>query len=312
MKSRACIRFESVCGRPLRRRARRRFCSELVALLCLGQSACREAPESSAGQAAPPASAGAGGAESAATEAALAQMAAAVSKSINPTGLPPYSGPVGAIRGTVISSGDEPPLRAEQIAKLPASGCPRAGEMYRKLFRLGPNAELADALVTVTEYEGFLPPDAKPVVVRAEGCAWNTRTVALTFGQRLEVENRDSEPYIPRLEGAPTLALRIAMPGGPGVPLFAPQAGKYALVETTRDYMRADVFILNYPTAKVTGYDGGFAFEGLPVGDVRVTAYLPATGKSVDQRIKIEAGVTKEVSLQLPFSLTEFEKNPPR
>jgi hypothetical protein len=309
MDSRACVRFETVSGCRLRKGSRSALRCGLAIVLCLAGSACREAEKSAPGQAAAEASAGASSEASAASEAAMAAMAAAVSNSINPNGLAPYSGPVGAIRGVVTSSGDEPPLRPEQIEKLPASGCPRASEMYRKLFRLGPSGELADALVTVTEYQGFLQPDTKPVVVRGEGCAWNTRTVALTFGQRLEVENRDAEPYIPRLEGAPTLAMRIAMPGGAGVPLFAPQAGRYALVEQTRDYMRADVFILNYPTAKVTGYDGSFAFEGIPVGEVRVTAFLPATGKSVEQRIKVEAGVSKEVALQLPFSLAEFEQN---
>src|SRR5262245_27851485 len=133
MKPRACVRFRQVYGWG----PQSRWCSGLAIVFCLSANACREETQSAPGQAAAPASAGAGG-SAAALAAAMASMAAAVSKSLNPTGLPPYSGPVGAIRGVVTNMGDEPPLRPEQIEKLPASGCQRASEMYRKLFRLGP------------------------------------------------------------------------------------------------------------------------------------------------------------------------------
>jgi hypothetical protein len=195
----------------------------------------------------------------------------------------------------------------EQIAKLPLQGCPRAQQLYRKLFRQGPDGSLADALVTVTEYKGFIAPEGEVVRVRAEGCAWSSRTLALTFGQHLEVQNVDSQPYIPSLQGAPTPALRIAVPHGAPVPLFFPRPGQFGLVETTRDYMRADVFVLNYPLAQVTELDGRFAFDGIPVGEVRVTAYLPALGKAVDQRVTIEAGKTADITLTLPFSLADYE-----
>jgi hypothetical protein len=239
--------------------------------------------------------------------AARQQQAEAVAKSINPSGLPPYSGPVGGLKGRVLLSGDPAPTQLARAAKIPEQGCPRAQQLYRKLFRQGPDGSLADVLVTVTEYQGFIAAEGDVVRVRAEGCAWNSRTVALTFGQHLEVQNLDSQPYMPSLEGAPTPALRIAVPHGAPVPLFFPRPGKFGLVEATRDYMHADVFVLNYPTARVTELDGRFDFDDLPVGEVHVTAYLPALAKAVDQRIKIEAGTSAELTLTIPFSLAEYE-----
>jgi hypothetical protein len=297
--------------------------SFLALFLSLGSSiallsGCQEASEK--GTSAPAAGAGgtgAGGASAAAAgaagqpsleevaELARQQQAEAVAKATNPTGLPRYSGPVGSVRGRVLLTGDPAPIQPEQSAELPVQGCPRAQQLYTKLFRQGPDGSLADALVTVTEYKGFLAPEGDAVRVRAEGCAWSSRTIALTFGQRLEVENMDSQPYIPSLLGAPTPALRIAMPHGPTVPLFFPRPGHFALLETTRDYMRAEVFVLPFPTARVTELDGRFSFDALPVGDARVTAYLPAIGKTVDQRVMIEAGKTLDLTLTLTFSQAE-------
>jgi hypothetical protein len=243
----------------------------------------------------------------AAAAAARQQQAEAVAKSINPTGLPPYSGPVASIKGRVMLSGDPAPTLTAVAAQIPAQGCERAQQLYRKLFRQGPDGALADALVTVTGYKGFIPPEGEVVRMRGEGCAWSSRTVALTFGQHLEIQNVDSQPYIPSLEGAPTPALRIAVPHGAPVPLFFPRPGQFGLRETTREYMRADVFVLNYPTARVTELDGRFAFEGIPVGEVHVTAYLPALAKAVEQRVTLEAGKPLDLTLTIPFSLAEYE-----
>jgi hypothetical protein len=291
----------------------------LALSLSLGSSGalfagCQEAPDKNAAAAAA-ASAGAASSpdpgaagqpsQAEVAEVARQQQAEAVAKAINPAGLPRYSGPIGGVRGRVVLSGDAAPIVPEVSAQLPAQGCPRAQQLYNKLFRQGPDGSLADALVTVTEYKGFLAPEGDVVRVRAEGCAWHSRTIALTFGQRLEIENVDSQPYIPSLLGAPTPALRIAIPHGAPVPLFFPRPGHFALLETTRDYMRAEVFVLPFPTARVTELDGRFSFESLPVGDARITAYLPAIGKTVDQRVQIEAGKTLDLTLTLSYSQAE-------
>jgi hypothetical protein len=230
----------------------------------------------------------------------------AAEHSRNPTGLPAYSGPTGGVRGRVTITGDPPPLVPEMVAKLPAEGCPRAQELHRKLYRQGAERTLADVLVTVTEYQGYVRPTSDAVRVEIKGCAFDARILAMTFGQRMDVFNLDSQPYMPRLVGTPSYALRVAMPGGRPVPIFAPQAGQYMLIEQTRDYMRADVFVLNYPTFDVTGLDGQFEITGIPVGDVKVTAYAPAMGKVVEQRIKIEAGVIQPLTFEIGFSASEY------
>jgi hypothetical protein len=79
------------------------------------------------------------------------------------------------------------------------------------------------------------------------------------------------------------------------------------LVDQTRDYIRADVYVLSYPTFDVTGLDGQFEISGIPVGEVKVSAYAPAIAKLGEQRVTIEAGVAKELTFELVFSDAEFQ-----
>jgi hypothetical protein len=237
---------------------------------------------------------------------AARQRDEAVAKSLNPQGLPAYSGPVGGIRGLVTVSGDPPPTLQEVAAKIPDT-CPRALEMQRKLFRQGLERSLADVLITVTEYQGFIKPRSDAVRVEARGCAFDANVIAMVYGQRLDVYSRDNQPYMPRLIGVPSYTLRVAMPGGGPVPVFPPKPGRYLLVEETRDYMRSELYVLNYPTFDVTGLDGAFEITGIPAGDAKVTAFWPALGKVSEQRVNIQSGVTQDLKFEFAFSQTEYD-----
>jgi hypothetical protein len=232
-------------------------------------------------------------------------------KVLNPKGLPVHSGAVGSVRGVVKVSGDEAPLvpeMVEKLAQLPPGDCPRARELHRKLYREGLGRTLADVLVTVTEYAGFLPARGDAIRVEAKGCAFDGRILAMTFGQHLDVFNLDAQPYLPRLVGTPSYALRVAMPGGPPVPVFAPKPGQYMLIDQTREYMRSDLFVLGYPTYAVTALDGKFEIVGVPTGKVKVTAYAPALGKVLEQSLDVEAGVAKDVTFEIHFSESEYRE----
>lgn len=227
---------------------------------------------------------------------------AAIEESLNPGREKPYSGPVGHVAGTVRASGDPPPSRAEVLAKIPQNSCADARAFYGRLFREGPNRELGDVLVAVTGYKGYLPPQGatKSVVVR--GCAFESRTIALTFGQTLSVFNKGGETFIPELRGARSAALIVAVPGGDPVKLFPDRVGRYELVDRSREFARADVFVLKYPTVSVTGIDGKFSISGIPPGEVMVSALLPATGQTVQQHAVIVAGETANVDFVIPYT----------
>lgn len=225
----------------------------------------------------------------------------AVKQAVNPKGSPPYTGPTGAVAGVVRVTGGTAPTRDEVLAKI-KNACADSRSVYGPLFREGPERALADALVTVTGYQGYLPEKDEAVRVVARRCAWERRTLAATFGQRVEVLSKDGEPYMPKLLGGPNKAMMVAIPGGDAVKLYPTKPGRYALTDAIHEAMFADVFVLQYPTHAVTGLDGRYRIEGIPVGEVNVNALMPQTMQTAGKKVEIKAGETAEVDLEIHFA----------
>lgn len=232
---------------------------------------------------------------------------AAVSKVVNPKSEAPYAGPTGTLRGVVRMDGDPSP---ESGLKFPAK-CGEGAATYGRLFRVGQDKALADAMVAVTGYQGYVPPRDEAKKVTIHGCAFNKRTVAATLGQRIEVANLDqTQSYMPYLDGASFRAIMVAVPGGDPVKLYPQQVGHYMIRdELPKEFLVADVFVLAYPTTDVTGLDGQYEIQGIPVGKVKVTAYLPVLAKTVEKEIEIKEG-KNDLDLTLTFDAKKDLKGP--
>jgi hypothetical protein len=235
-----------------------------------------------------------------------------ISSFVNPNREQPYSGPTGTVRGRVLVKGDKAPDVPQAIAKIPESCPASAREAYGKLFREGPGRSLADVLVAVTGYKGYVPEHAPAQQIDAKDCFFGTRTVALTFGQRLDVSSKDKETYIPELLGEHGQPQMVATPGNPTPsPLYPTHVGRYVLIDDLKLFMTADVLVVKFPTHAVTGLDGKFEIKGVPVGSVRVNALLPTTGATLERDVTVEADKpTEEIVFEIPFDAAEYEKHP--
>jgi hypothetical protein len=228
-----------------------------------------------------------------------------VSKVVNPENKPAYSGPTGGVRGIVTVTGDQAPVNEKHLRQIKGP-CPEARETYGRVFREGMMRSLADALVAVTGYSGYVPAKESSQLVAARGCAFSTRTVALTFGQVLEVVSKDREGYVPNLLGSRMKAQLLALPGGAPSKLYPPAVGQYMLTDDIKVFMLADVFVLKYSTHDVTGLDGKYEIRGIPAGRARIDALLPITGASIGKDIEIKAGEVIDVPLELTFDAQEY------
>jgi hypothetical protein len=226
----------------------------------------------------------------------------AIVDAVNHARLPVYSGPAGAVRGTIRIQGDPAP-EVPEIARQIRDDCAPAREMYSRLFREGPGRTLPDVLVAVTGYDGYVPTQASSVEVAASNCAWSARTIALTFGQRLDVRSKDHKAYVPDLLGAQMPAQLIALPGGAGSSLYPQAPGRYVLVDSMRLFTAAEVLVLRYATHAVTGLDGQYEIQRIPAGKVTLNALLPFTGETLERTIEIKPSQT--LSLDLAFTFNE-------
>lgn len=230
-----------------------------------------------------------------------------VSAIVNPDGVPAYSGPAGTVRGRVVATGDTAPELPAVLAKIPEQ-CGAGRETYGKLFREGPARALADVLVAVTGYKGYVPETESSVRLEAKGCSFGTKTIAMTLGQRLEVVSKDAEAYVPELLGERGQAQLVAVPGSSsGSSLYPTKVGRFVLVDNLKLFMTAEVLVLKYSTHAVTGLDGRFEIRNVPAGPAVVSALLPATGASVTKAVSVEAGKpTEEVVFELPFDRASY------
>ena len=235
----------------------------------------------------------------------------AVRGHVNPKNEQPYRGPTGTVRGVVTIKGDQPPALTEVTEKIPDK-CKGARNVYGRLFREGMVRSLADVLVTVTEYQGFVPAKGEAVTLDTEGCAFPSRTIAVTYGQRIDVRSKDGEAYVPKLMGGQMRADMIAVPGGSAVKLYPHIPGRYTLIDQMHLFMTADVFVLKYSTFDITGLDGKFEITGVPVGEVAVNALLPITVATTQKKVKVEADKVTEVNLELTFDKKKDLPEPPK
>ena len=213
----------------------------------------------------------------------------------------PYAGPTGTLTGVVRIKGAESPRTKFNYPK----ECRGAEATYGHLFRKGLDGELADALVAVHGYEGFVPPKDKAISVTIKDCAYSARTVAMTDGQHLEVKNLDgATSYIPHLDGARSAAVLVAVPKGDPVKLYSRGPMRYWLRDQMgRQFMVADVFHFRYSTTSVTGLDGRYRIEGIPVGKVKVSVLVPALNMKTfdkDKEFEIKKG-ENTFDLELEF-----------
>lgn len=241
---------------------------------------------------------------------ALPWSAESVAKTINPTGRPAYAGPVGTVRGTVRSKGDPAPVLEGVAEKIPER-CKSARLVYGRQFREGSDHALGDVLVTVTGYDAFVPAKTDAVAVEARDCAFDRRTVVMTFGQRLEVTSKDGESYVPKLMGGQMKADMVAVPGSGPVKLYPHVPGRFTVLDQMHLWMMADVFVLKYPTATVTGLDGKFEIKDVPVGELTVNALLPPTMQIAEKKIKVEEGKVVDVDLEIEFDLKKHAPQKP-
>jgi hypothetical protein len=228
-----------------------------------------------------------------------------VAKVVNPKGEKAYKGPTGTLKGVVRIKGD--PSVPIEYAFPP--GCGEAAATHGKLFRTGQDGTLADVMVAVTGYEGFVPPREPAEKTTIHGCALQKRTMAVAYGQRIEVSNLDrSESYMPYLDGAPFRAVLVAMPGGDSVKFYPQEPGHYLIRDQLpKPYLTADVYVVAYATHDVTGLDGQFEIPDIPVGKVKASAFLPAIDKVSEQQIEIKAG-ENTLDFVLEFSREEYQK----
>lgn len=278
-----------------------------ISVVAIGlAAACRTANDSTPAPG-PSGSAAAGSASSAAPP-SFPIPSASVDYVLNPQSLPVYDGPTGSVEGTIRVNGPPaPPVHVD------TSKCPPALDTYGKLFRDGPADKdgarpLADAVVVAVgtpDHSAFYVPEKDPAVHLTIGanCAYPSRTIAVTYGQRLEVSNKTKLLFAPLLDVTDSPAVMVAPPGENGEPvkIYPTKAGHFLLTDRMETFVREDLYVFRHPLHAVTDTSGHYRIDGVPVGKLEIGASHPTVGASASAPVEIVAGVVQKVDLTLTY-----------
>ncbi len=226
---------------------------------------------------------------------------------VNPEHLPAYSGPTGSVEGTILVVGPSAP-----DVKVDVSQCPAALDTYGKLFRDGtpaaPNGPrpLADTVVIVVGYFGSFVPEkeqAKQVTINPN-CAYPTRTITMTFGQRLEISNQSKIAFAPTIDSEVSPAVMMAAPLGMGDPirLYPRRPGHSGMGDIMQPFVHQDLYVLRYPLHTVSDVNGHYRIDGVPVGKMTVRALHPTVASEAQAPIDIVANVVAKADLTLEYA----------
>lgn len=290
--------------------------------IVVGSTACavgcsRSGPPESLANAAPAASSSAAASASASASAkpdTFPVPPASVSSVLNPMGVSEYKGAVGSVEGTVLVVG--PPAPAVHIE---AAKCPAAIDTYGKLFREGtpatPNGPrpLADAVVVAVGWgTGYWVPDKSDVVHVTVGtnCAYPSRTIAMTYGQRLEVSNQSTQLFAPVIDQDPAPAIMVAPPklAGDPVKLYPEKAGFFTISDRMEPFVKEDLYVFRHPMHAVTDTDGHYRIDGIPVG---ATITVGASMAELSSKAKTTVEIKENVVTHAPDITLTYKPPPP-
>ena len=144
--------------------------------------------------------------------------------------------------------------------------------------RPGGPRPLADAVVVVTGFEklpgytGYFVPEKNDTVHLTIGtnCAYASRTIAITYGQHLEVSNETKLLFAPVIDEVSTPAVLVVPPAGAGeaVKVYPQQAGYFAMTDRMEPFVREDLYVFRHPLHAVTDRSGHYRIDGVPVGSL--------------------------------------------
>jgi hypothetical protein len=225
---------------------------------------------------------------------------------LNPNHLPAYQGPTGSVEGTVYVTG---PLAPD--VRLDAHACPAAIDTYGKVFRAGVAAQpdgprpLGDAVVVVVGYVGYYVPEHNEAVRVTIGtnCAYPSRAIAMTYGQRLEIVNESAVPFAPAIEREFTPAVMMAPPHAAGDPIHIyPRKAEYsAITDRLAPFVHEDLYVFRHPLHTVTDLRGHYRVDGVPVGKLTVGVRHPGVGAEAKEPVEVLANVVQKVDLTLTY-----------
>ena len=141
---------------------------------------------------------------------------------------------------------------------------------------------VANALVEVVGVSAGKPRGLAPASLDNEGCAFVPRVQALVTGQSMEIRNSDPILHDAHAWLGSRTIFNLGLPEWRRVSHEFEESGLHEInCNVLHTWMKAWVFVADHPYVVVTGRDGRFSFEDVPVGRYEVRVWHERLGEKL-------------------------------
>ena len=149
----------------------------------------------------------------------------------------------------------------------------------------------------------FFIPEKTPVAKATigEGCAYESRTIAMTFGQRLEIQNTTKLLFAPVIDAfaRPAMVAPCSRRGEPVKPSRSRRATRMG--DDLVPFVHEDLYVFRHPLHTVSNRGGYYRLDGVPVGALKVGVYHPALKTGAELPVTIVEGAVQKVDFKLTY-----------
>jgi len=144
------------------------------------------------------------------------------------------------------------------------------------------------------------PPPAEPVTIEQEGCIYHPRVSGAMIGQYLNVRNNDNTLHNIRAQSEANF-FNVGQPfSGLEFDFKLKKAEVMLQLKCdVHDWMLGYIGVKSHPYFAVSGKDGTFRIEGVPVGRYTLQAWGETLGAQ-DREIEVKEGETVTVDFVFP------------
>ncbi len=213
----------------------------------------------------------------------------------------------GDITGKVTLSGTPPPeIVNDHIKNDPVCGPMHSEEVTTHFYVVGPNHELADAVVMISNISGKSTGEsAPPVVLDQKGCLYSPTIFAVQTGQKVLVRNSDPVLHnvhvVPGPGSANQEMNKAQIQGAPDLTFSFSKPEKFLKFKCdVHDWMFAWAVVVDHPYFAVTDKDGNFKISNVPPGKYTVEALHRKAGSTSKEIEVTDAGGKVDFTLEVP------------
>ena len=208
---------------------------------------------------------------------------------------------MGAIAGRIVLKGPAP-AEVSKLEVVPSKDHANCGKSVKSDYVVvSKDKEIKFVVISIDGYKPPKKPKPRTIILDNKDCLFEPRVQATTAGSEIKITNSDN--FLHNSQGLLAASFNPAIAAGGSSTQPLKRAGWLLVKCSFHPWMMAHVQIFPHELFDVTTADGAYRLVNVPPGeyDIRVwhERLAPVKGKLVRTKVKVEAGKTLQLDLEM-------------